>query len=120
MAYEKIGFNKGDVLKAEHLNHIEEALYANSNTLIGSFNDFTPDQVFEAISKGNRVVLTYTHEFFGEVIFTNFTLAKASKYTAAFAIAQYNGQFGIIYLAGNTETNSWNSITKVLLTEDFT
>jgi hypothetical protein len=27
MAYEKIGFNKGDVLKAEHLNHIEKALY---------------------------------------------------------------------------------------------
>lgn len=26
MAYEKIGFKKGDVLKAEHLNHIEEAL----------------------------------------------------------------------------------------------
>ena len=26
MAYEKIGFNKGDVLKAEHLNHIEEGL----------------------------------------------------------------------------------------------
>lgn len=26
MAYEKIGFNKGDVLKAEHLNHIEKAL----------------------------------------------------------------------------------------------
>lgn len=26
MAYEKIGFNKGDVLKAEHLNHIEEGI----------------------------------------------------------------------------------------------
>ena len=26
MAYEKIGFNKGDVLKAEHLNHIENEL----------------------------------------------------------------------------------------------
>ena len=26
MAYEKIGFNKGDVLKAEHLNHMEEGI----------------------------------------------------------------------------------------------
>lgn len=26
MAYEKIGFNKGDVLKAEHLNHIEDGI----------------------------------------------------------------------------------------------
>lgn len=30
MAYEKIGFNTGDILKAEHMNHIEEGISANS------------------------------------------------------------------------------------------
>lgn len=30
MSYEKIGFNKGDVLKAEHLNHIEDMLLSLS------------------------------------------------------------------------------------------
>lgn len=42
MAYEKIGFNKGDVLKAEHLNHIEKALY-----------DLMPDLIFCTDPGGN-------------------------------------------------------------------
>ena len=33
MAYEKIGFNKGDVLKAEHLNHIENELSLNNPSI---------------------------------------------------------------------------------------
>ena len=54
MAYEKIGFNKGDVLKAEHLNHIEEGIQSNSNYLLGNTNFFTPKQVYEAIISGEE------------------------------------------------------------------
>lgn len=35
MAYEKIGFKKGDVLKAEHLNHIEEGLTTSQAHSLG-------------------------------------------------------------------------------------
>ena len=50
MAYEKIGFNKGDVLKAEHLNHIENELSLNNpnirfSKMIFSFEiDLTDDE----------------------------------------------------------------------------
>ena len=33
MAYEKIGFKDGDVLKAEHLNHIENELSLNNPSI---------------------------------------------------------------------------------------
>lgn len=33
MSYEKIGFNKFEVLKAEHLNHIEEGIEEISDGL---------------------------------------------------------------------------------------
>lgn len=30
MSYEKLGFEKGQVLKAEHLNHMEEGIFTNT------------------------------------------------------------------------------------------
>lgn len=41
MAYEKIGFVKGDILKAEHLNHIEEGLSNAENYPVTSVNGQT-------------------------------------------------------------------------------
>lgn len=46
MAYEKIGFNKGDVLKAEHLNHIEEGIKNNSMSNLGFAVQMSLDSAF--------------------------------------------------------------------------
>lgn len=42
MAYEKIGFKKGDVLKASHLNHMEEGIsYISSNMIDNLLPEFS-------------------------------------------------------------------------------
>ena len=122
MAYEKIGFNKGDVLKAEHLNHMEEGIQLNSNYLLGNTNSLTPKQVYEAIISGRKVILEYTHEFFGNILFTNFAVALAMDALTAYAIALHNNQVGLVYIAGDftLESGAWVCHTKILYSEDFT
>ena len=73
MAYEKIGFNKGDVLKAEHLNHMEENIsgiktfhiYGETadDDVTKSFENVTFYQEAKAAIQNRKPVIFFYHEF---------------------------------------------------------
>ena len=76
MAYEKIGFNKGDVLKAEHLNHIEENIsgiktFHIYGETVGDetakiFENVTFFQEAKAAIQNKKPVIFFYHEFTSE------------------------------------------------------
>lgn len=73
MGYEKIGFNKGDVLKAEHLNHIEENIsgiktfhiYGGTATddVTKYFENVTFYQEAKTAIQNKKPVVFFYHEF---------------------------------------------------------
>lgn len=72
MAYEKIGFNKGDVLKAEHLNHMEENIsgiktfhvYGETadDDVTKTFENVTFYQEAKAAIQNRKPVIFFYHE----------------------------------------------------------
>ena len=78
MAYEKIGFKDGDVLKAEHLNHIEEGLttsqadsfgltfiLSNNTCYLTDFDHYqTIAEVLDLLNRPNVTLFNYDMEGF--------------------------------------------------------
>ena len=73
MSYEKLGFTKGQILKADHLNHIEEGI-AKASSL--SWNDLTnkPEELSESellIWLNEANVVQFLASTIGEIYVTN-------------------------------------------------
>lgn len=87
MAYEKIGFNKGDVLKAEHLNHMEEGISeikvfdlhcepsTDDTTIVFSPVSYY-EEAYSALSSGKNVLFFLHFNLYGSpMILTPFLTA---------------------------------------------
>lgn len=120
MAYEKIGFNKGDVLKAEHMNYIEagiaqldnnklsadalseaiNAALATELSLSGTTAELTPLQVAEAFTAGKTIRLTHTDAQLGTVTVSDFKYLKEYNMVVSSGVQQVFGTLVNYALSG--------------------
>lgn len=75
--------------------------------LVGTTNDITPTQVYEAVSAGIPVKVQYTDETFGLISFMAFTVAESMNVIASNMIAYYNGAYILGELVGDKYNNTW-------------
>lgn len=79
MSYEKLGFEKGQVLKAEHLNHIEDGIanidnkviilettnrYNNGNEYYYNGENVDGEFVLDCLLSGYQFVVKYSGNYF--------------------------------------------------------
>lgn len=82
--------------------------------LIGTTDEITPIQVYNAVAAGRNVSITYTDATFGKLTFTGFGNAESMNVTVANLIAQNSGVYTIGYLLGNLLNNKWSFNTAAL------
>ena len=85
--------------------------------LIGTTNDLTPTQVYDAVSAGIPVKVQYTDSEFGVLAYTAFAIAETMDVIAANTIAYYNGQYILGELAGIISANRWSFMKTTLVQE---
>ena len=82
--------------------------------LIGTTNDLTPTQVYEAVSAGIPVKVQYTDSTYGLISFTAFTVAESINAIASQMIGYYNGVYILAELLGDKSNNVWSFISTTL------
>lgn len=74
---------------------------------IGTTNDLTPTQVYDAVSAGIPVKVRYFDNTFGLLSYTNFAIAENMNMIVANCIAQLDGTYMLGELLGNKTSNTW-------------
>ena len=69
--------------------------------LIGTTNELTTTQVYDAVSSGIPVRVQYTDNTYGLLSFTAFNVAESLKVIASQTIVYYNGNYILAELFGN-------------------
>ena len=69
--------------------------------LIGTTNELTPTQVYDAVSAGIPVKVQYTDNTYGLLSFTAFNVAETLKVIVSQTIVYYNGNYILAELFGN-------------------
>ena len=69
--------------------------------LIGTTNELTTTQVYDAVSSGIPVRVQYTDNTYGLLSFTAFNVAESLKVIVSQAIVYYNGNYILAELFGN-------------------
>ena len=74
---------------------------AKVTPLIGTTNELTPTQVYDAVSSVIPVRVQYTDSTYGLLSFTAFNVAESLKVIASQTIVYYNGNYILAELFGN-------------------
>ena len=74
---------------------------AKVTPLIGTTNELTTTQVYDAVSSGIPVRVQYTDNTYGLLSFTAFNVAESLKVIASQTIVYYNGNYILAELFGN-------------------
>lgn len=82
--------------------------------LIGTTNELTPTQVYEAVSAGIPVKVQYFDNTFGIIAYTNFSVAESMNVIGANTISYANGVYILGELIGNTDANEWLFLSTIL------
>lgn len=82
--------------------------------LIGTTDELTPTQVYNAVSAGIPVKVQYFDNTFGILAYTNFSFAESMNVIGANTISYFNGVYTLGELIGNTDTNEWLFLSTVL------
>ena len=82
--------------------------------LIGTTNDLTPTQVYEAVSAGIPVKVQYTDSTYGLISFTAFAVSESLNMIASNMIAYYNGVYILVELFGDVSGNTWGHMATTL------
>ena len=69
--------------------------------LVGTTNELTTTQVYDAVSSGIPVRVQYTDNTYGLLSFTAFNVAESLKVIASQTIVYYNGNYILAELFGN-------------------
>lgn len=123
MAYEKIGFSKGDVLKAEHLNHMKEGIsgikifhiYGEEAAQEGNL-EFENVSFFEEASArimNNKPTILCLHFLNGESPIQSFSslvgnMTSGDDVSSIIGVFSFgvNSDIGLIIMADGTVTQS--------------
>ena len=82
--------------------------------LIGTTNELTPTQVYDAVSAGIPVKVRYFDKTFGILAYTNFSVAESMNLIGANTISYFNGGYILGELIGNTDQNKWLFLSTIL------
>ena len=82
--------------------------------LIGTTDELTPAQVYDAVSAGIPVKVQYLDETSGLLSYTNFNVVENMHAIAANTIVYYNGSYRLGELIGDTDINEWSFISTTL------
>lgn len=82
--------------------------------LTGTTNDFTPTQVYDAVSAGIPVKVQYFDNTFGVLAYTNFNVAESMNMIASNTIVYFNGDYILGELFGNKSENAWSFMATTL------
>lgn len=83
--------------------------------LIGTTNELTPTQVYNAVSAGIPVKVQYTDNTYGLLSFTAFNVAESLKVIVSQTIVYYNGNYILAELFGNViQGGSWGFYSTML------
>ena len=75
--------------------------------LIGTTNELTPTQVYNAVSAGIPVKVQYTDGTYGLLSFTTFNIAESLSMIVSQAIVYYNSVYILAELGGNIQAGNW-------------
>ena len=75
--------------------------------LIGTTNNLTPTQVYDAVSAGIPVKVQYTDSTYGLLYFTAFNVAESFNLIVSQTIVYYHGVYILCELYGNKSSNAW-------------
>ena len=83
--------------------------------LIGTTNELTTTQVYDAVSSGIPVRVQYTDSTYGLLSFTAFNVAESLKVIVSQIIVYYNGNYILAELFGNViQGGSWGFYSTML------
>lgn len=84
-------------------------------SLIGTTNELTTTQVYDAVSSGIPVRVQYTDNTYGLLSFTAFNVAESLKVIASQTIVYYNGNYILAELFGNViQGGGWGFYSTML------
>ena len=93
-------------------NMIDDAKVA---PLIGTTNELTTTQVYDAVSSGIPVRVQYTDNTYGLLSFTAFNIAESLKVIVSQTIVYYNGNYILAELFGNViQGGGWGFYSTML------
>ena len=75
--------------------------------LVGTTDELTPTQVYNAVSAGIPVKVQYLDDTYGLLSFTAFNVAELLNVIASQIIAYYNGVYMLCELYGDKSSNVW-------------
>lgn len=75
--------------------------------LVGTTDELTPTQVYQAVSAGIPVKVQYTDSTYGLLSFTAFAVAESINAIASQMIGSYNGVYILAELWGDKSYNEW-------------
>ena len=82
--------------------------------LIGTTDELTPTQVYDAVSAGIPVKVQYMDATSGLLSYTNFNVVENMQAIVANTIVYYNYSYSIGELIGDTDINEWSFISTTL------
>ena len=88
---------------------------AEMTPLIGTTNELTTTQVYDAVSSGIPVRVQYTDNTYGLLSFTAFNIAESLKVIVSQTIVYYNGNYILAELFGNViQGGGWGFYSTML------
>ena len=88
--------------------------------LKGSTDEITPAQVLSAMDAGQELAITYVHQFFGGLTFTNFLVAVDMGLIVSSGVFELDGDVAVCQLAGSPTSGQWMcSITNLAKLDDI-
>ena len=85
--------------------------------LIGTTNELTPTQVYDAVSEGIPVRVQYTDNTYGLLSFTAFNVAETLKVIVSQTIVYYDGNYILAELFGNVAQGGGWGFHSTMLSE---
>ena len=82
--------------------------------LIGTTNELTPTQVYNAVSAGIPVKVQYTDSTYGLFSFTAFNIVESFNLIVSQTIVYYNGVYILVELNGSKSYNIWDTVSTTL------
>lgn len=82
--------------------------------LKGTTTEITPTDVVEALEDDQNVMMSYTSDDMGPVVFTSFVISAEGNFVASSCTISIENEMGVIQLIGNISDNTWTFLVEPL------
>ena len=106
-----------DILRS--INELPEAdSGVVAEPLVGTTDDITPRQVYEAIVAGQSIMISHSTDQFGTLVFTSFAIAGDGSIVGSSCTVDVIGELINASLTGYVPNDLWQCSTPTLITEE--